>query len=95
MSQRANGQGCNCGACRGTGWLGFPKTIVDERGTRVLPWSGACYCAAGQYLTEDREPAKQGDPKPVRVTQAPREVYARRLAEADSLREASAQRRAA
>lgn len=86
---RANGQGCACGACRGTGWLAFDKTIVDKNGVaKAFGWSGACYCRAGIYLTEEREPAKAGDPKPVVIQHAPREVYTRRLADADAHRAA-------
>jgi hypothetical protein len=84
----SNRQDCACGACRGSGWLGFTKNVDG----RNLPWSAACYCPAGVYLTEAREPHRQGDPRPIRVNHAPREVYERHIAKADELRE---QRRAA
>jgi len=90
VSERiSNRQGCACGACLGTGWLGYHREVVTEQGECVTdrhPWAGACYCVAGVHLTQSREPNRPTDPRPVVVHHVPREVYTRRLAEADERR---------
>lgn len=91
MSARlSNAQDCDCGACHGSGWIGYRREVTTIHGELVResrPHAGACYCPAGLYLTQNREPNRPTDPRPVVVHHAPREEYTRRLREADERRE--------
>ena len=49
-----------CKACRETGWVSFQREVDGHS----LPWSGACLCARGRYLSEPRECRPSGAPLP-------------------------------
>lgn len=72
----------DCGACRDTGWVHFKRTV---RKLTNMPWSAACLCERGRYLSSDREwPPGRNDrrgEKPVKVQPVDRELYYRRLQE--------------
>lgn len=70
-----------CAACHDTGFLPFAKEFANEATGEVrrLPWSGACYCPRGVWLTQPREGSTQSG-RPVLVTHAPRDVYTAKLA---------------
>ena len=66
----------NCVVCRDTGWVGFTRTIKSTR----YPWSAACLCEKGMYLssprTVDKNMAKRGmNLIPVLVQPIDREIY--------------------
>lgn len=74
----------DCVACRDTGWVHFTRAIKG----RKLPWSAACLCSKGQYLSSDRPHHVKSLPKPndpnslpppIVVQPVAREIYLERL----------------